>query len=109
MRYGLFGHLCDMIDYILSDNNLHIPNSYRMDKRMFKPALTDIASANPDCPLFKNRSIAGMVLEWAVHNLCYYLGIMKERTGSVDLDYPRAWYWRLAYNTLGLIAWILIP
>lgn len=48
------------------------------------------------------RSIKGMVREWRVHNLLYSLNIMKDRTGTVDLEINQSWYMKTLYSILSI-------
>ena len=48
------------------------------------------------------RDIHNMINEWRAHNLLYSLGIMKDRTKSVDLNINQSWYVTLSYKVLSL-------
>lgn len=43
------------------------------------------------------RNISSMIYEWRTHNLLYALGIMRGRTGSVDLNTGQPWYIKALY------------
>lgn len=46
------------------------------------------------------RNIKDMVREWRSHNLLYSLGILKDRTSSVDLNIEQPWYITMCYYIL---------
>lgn len=47
------------------------------------------------------KSINNMIFEWCAHNLLYNLGICKDRTKDVDLNY-HSWWYSLGYFVLSL-------
>ena len=89
-----------------TSTNLHIVNSYKIKSRKqmveIIQGVIDIIKPSKinEYAVFK-RTINSMVNEWCTHNILYELGIFKERTASVDLNYPLKWYWRLMYNIIG--------
>ena len=90
-------HVCTV-----TSNNIHIKDSYDIKKRSeMKEILYAIQYKRPDCNVFK-RSYNSMISEWRTHNRLYRLGYKKDRTGSVDLNYPLKWYVELAYRILGI-------
>lgn len=90
-------HVCTV-----TSNNIHIKDSYDIKKRSeMKEILYAIQYKKPDCNVFK-RSYNSMISEWKTHNRLYRLGYKKDRTGSVDLNYPLKWYVELAYKILGI-------
>lgn len=46
------------------------------------------------------RSISSMIYEWRVHNLCYNLSILRDRTKDVDLNIGQPWYIKVLYTVL---------
>lgn len=90
-------HVCTV-----TSNNIHIKDSYDIKKRSeMKEILYAIQYKRPDCNVFK-RSYNSMISEWRTHNRLYRLGYKKNRTGSVDLNYPLKWYVEFAYKILGI-------
>lgn len=90
-------HVCTV-----TSNNIHIKDSYDIKKRSeMKEILYAIQYKSPDCNVFK-RSYNSMISEWRTHNRLYRLGYKKDRTGSVDLNYPLKWYIELAYRIFGI-------
>lgn len=90
-------HVCTV-----TSNNIHIKDSYDIKKRSeMKEILYTIQYKRPDCNVFK-RGYNSMISEWRTHNRLYRLGYKKNRTGSVDLNYPLKWYVELAYKILGI-------
>lgn len=94
-------------EYMIAYGNLHINDSYRMRKRNMLMALYVLRDRHHKTDIFK-RSSKSLRREWATHNLLYALGIARERTKDVDLNYPQKWYVGLAYFFCGAIALIFI-
>lgn len=93
--------ICDHVCTVTA-NNVHIQDSYDVKSRTsMKEILYAIQHRFPDCNTFK-RSYKSLIAEWRTHNRLYKLGIEKDRTGSVDLDYPLKWYVELVYRILGI-------
>lgn len=91
--------------FSLSENNIHIENSYEIPRRRFKKNILDALSL---CPEYKGRSVFSMQMEWATHNFLYKLHIMRSRTASVDLDTPMSWWMSALYVITGCISWLFI-
>lgn len=87
-------------------SNIHIVNSYKVSKHRFESVLATFTDA--DAQVVKmNRSMRSLCAEWSVHNFLYRIGIERERTASVDLDYPcdkPEWL----YCLFGAISWLFI-
>jgi uncharacterized protein YchJ len=60
-----------------------------------------IQSKHPECQTFK-RSYDSMIAEWVTHNRLYRLGIKRNRTKDVDINYPLKWYMELLYRIFGI-------
>lgn len=90
-----------------SENNTNIQYSYRCT------SISEMRSILKQCRSKNNmshkailkRSILGMVTEWRSHNLLYSLGIYRDHTESVDLEYPQKWYYKIAYFVLAGLYW----
>ena len=86
----------------ITENNIHIEDSYQIkSKPKMREVLYAIQHNHPECNSFK-RSYKSMIAEWRTHNRLYRLGYKKNRTGSVDINYPLKWYIELAYRILGI-------
>lgn len=96
-----------MVQYTITNTNLHIVDSYKLSKKEFRPTLDGIESQKPEYDVWK-RSKCGMCLEWAVHNALYGLGIARERTKDCDLDTGQPFWLRAAYAVCGIIVWPFI-
>lgn len=81
-----------------TENNTNILNSYRVKniEDMIDILYKIQDKSKPEMAVNK-RSIWGMLNEWRTHNLLYSLGIEKDRTKSVGLDYKQPWYMSVAY------------
>ena len=83
----------------LSSNNAHIEDSYKCKHiKDMKDILKYIKSRDPKC----TRGIFSMINEWRSHNLLYSIGLYKEKTKSVDLEYNNKWYYNVAYFCMSL-------
>ncbi len=96
-----------MINYIISQNNLKIFDSWQISKRDFRNTLEQIKKENLDSSVW-NRSFCSMIKEWAFHNFIYRLHIKREHTKDVDINYPLEWYEKIFYTLFGWIAWLFI-
>lgn len=90
------------MEYIITNNNIHIPNSYLITKKKeMKKILLQIKSEHPECEVFK-RKMSSLCSEWKAHNRLYRLDIEKDRTMSVDLNIPLKWWVEVLYNIIGI-------
>lgn len=94
-----------IISFNLSEGNLQIENSYLIKSSDdMRKILTQISLANDTeyvCP----RTTKSMIREWKSHNLLYYLGLFKERTKHVDLNFKSKWYENVGYFIISLLYW----
>lgn len=71
----------------MDEYNTHIIDSYRIKN---KSDMTDILEKLrlkvPAEYAVRTRGMSGMIKEWRVHNMLYDLHILRDRTGSVDLN-----------------------
>lgn len=94
------------LNVTVTTNNIHIQDSWQIrkkkDKRPFLDKLEGIVGSqnNP----FEHISRLMMICEWTTHNNLYKFGYKKQRTGSVDINYPKKWYMNILYFICGLIA-----
>lgn len=84
------------IEYVVSENNVHVINSYQIKndeiKRDFITHLLVNVKGLADC-----RSAQSMFNEWKVHNALYQRGKQVERTKDVDFEFNQKWYLAIAY------------
>ncbi len=73
--------------YSISENNLHIVNSFDYQKEEMAKALANISVRHPNS-LVWGRSLTSLTSEWEVHNALYRLHIMRSHTADVDLNNP---------------------
>lgn len=83
--------------YDITDNNLHIYNSYRVVSSNMYKILLKIRRYNPESDVWL-RSLYSLKNEWIVHNTLYKMNICRDRTKDVDLNYPNRYEW--LYNML---------
>lgn len=93
----------------VSKSNIHINDSYLiMDKKRMYNLLNilreyiDDSSISMDNPL-NHRANSSLIREWVAHNNAYKLNYKRERTGSVDMNYPQKWYVKLLYFVCSII------
>ena len=92
-----------MVDYTISETNLHLIDSHNVSKFVFGKTLRTIRKDHPESKVW-DRCIFSLCMEWTCHNFLYMIGYERERTGSADLDNPcdhPEWIYILG----GLIVW----
>ena len=92
-----------IINVLLSINNTSITDSYRI-RRIddMVNVLKKIRNTCDNSYAIHKRSIFGMVNEWRVHNLLYFLHIKRRRTGTVDLNINQSIWAKIAYILLSV-------
>ena len=92
-----------IINVLLSTNNTSIADSYRIRRiNDMVNVLKKIRNTCDDSYAIHKRSIFGMVNEWRVHNLLYFLHIKRRRTGTVDLNVNQSIWVKIAYTLLSV-------
>ena len=92
-----------IINVLLSTNNTSIKDSYRIRRiNDMVNVLKKIRNTCDDSYAIHKRSIFGMVNEWRVHNLLYFLHIKRKRTGTVDLNINQSIWVKIAYTLLSV-------
>lgn len=86
-------------------NSIQIVNSYAVSKHYFKYLLSVYREMQPDSEVWR-RSEFSLEMEWACHNFLYWLGIDRERTMSVDFEYPCRLEW--LYKLGGILVWLFV-
>lgn len=67
--------------------NYKICDSYKItDEQVMYDVIGVIMEYDILHPSMWSRSLDGLQIEWLVHNICYEMGILPERSDSVDLD-----------------------
>lgn len=95
MKYKIFG------------NRIKLYDSCFVPKSLFKTELDRIRGLHPTCHLWA-RSDGSIKREWAAHNWAYALGIKRDKSADVDLDFEQKWYLKLLYGIVGTIALLVI-
>ena len=88
-------------------DNVHIPNSYRYSREEVEDFVKDAKPKHPSCLPLQKRSKRSLLREWAAHKLAYLVGFKRERTASVDLNYPQRWWVKVLYFVVGGFGLIL--
>ncbi len=82
----------------LSEDNTSIIDSYQVKNITDMEAILRLIREEASDEMAVNkRNISSMIYEWRTHNLLYALGIMRGRTGSVDLNTGQPWYIKVLY------------
>ena len=93
----------DTIECIITDDNIHIKNSYLItsdDKKL--EIIDDLLES---FPWFKDhRTNKDMLSEWRVHNWFYRLNIKKNNTKDTDLEYKQNFFLKLLYAIFSKLA-----
>lgn len=90
------------------EDNIQIIDSYKVSKTNFAEILDKIWSDLPDHKVVKTRKKRFVQREWAVHNLCYKLGIYRSRTKDLDINSPLKIQEAITYALFGGIALMVI-
>lgn len=92
-----------MVYYQITENVLTIFDGHAVSKLAYGKELRRIRESSPASQVWR-RCIFSLNMEWVFHSFLYELGIERERTKDVDLDYPcdqPEWL----YCILGLLVW----
>ena len=93
-----------IINVLLSTYNTSITDSYRIRRiNDMVNVLKKIRNTCDNSYAIHKRSIFGMVNEWRVHNLLYFLHIKRRRTGTVDLNMNQSIWTKIAYTLLSAL------
>lgn len=95
------------MNFKIFPGRIKLLNSVEVPKANFEAELIYLRELYSEHPVWK-RTMKSLRREWAAHNLAYNLGIRREKTKDVDLDYPQKWYMKLLYAVVGTIAlWVI--
>ena len=89
----------------VSKNNIHIEDSYKVNKREdMQMILNDIRAKHSleESDVLK-RTDKFLINEWCVHNLFYNLHLFRSHTKDVDLNYPQSKIIEIAYSVVYFI------
>ena len=89
----------------VSKNNIHIEDSYLINKRSDMQLVLDNIRANYSieyCEVLK-RTDKSLIREWRTHNILYSLHLFRSHTKDVDLNYPQSKLVEICYAVLSLL------
>ena len=92
----------------ISDSDIQIVDSYKLSKKDIKILIDSLIRDYPENNVIKHRTRYSILSEIYVHNFCYKLNIQRERTGSVDINYPINKVGEQIYKIIGPICSIFI-
>ena len=104
---GRIGQAGNDVNFTVTPNNIHLESSFKVRKEDFERELEAIREQHPDS-LVWNRSLDSLKREWATHNAFHAMGIFRDRTAHMDLNWPQPWFVRLGYALIGSIVWPFI-
>ena len=85
----------------ISKDNTTIFDSYKVKSPWDMTSIIYYIKAEAsDKMAINKRNISSMIYEWRTHNLLYTLGIMRDRTKSVDLNTDQPWYIKALYTII---------
>ena len=91
------------INCIISADNVHIMDSYKVRKTSDMKAILEIIREEATNRGFTyKRSVSSWLREWKAHNLLSDKDIEFSRTSSVDVNEGETFFRRLAYFILSL-------
>ncbi len=101
------------IDYSTTDTCITVYNSYKVSKKFFNQFLNELRrwDDTKDLTVLVNRTNRNMTDEWACHNFLYdidFLGLFKNHTKDVDMQYPLTWWEKIVYPCTGWLCKIFI-
>lgn len=87
----------------ISSTNIHIENSYLItNQTMMEAAIEKATKFATNLGYTFSRSRSSWIDEWKAHNLLYFIGVAKKRTGSVDLNEDESIWRRVLYKLLSM-------
>lgn len=95
------------VNYTVSPNNIHLESSFRVPKEDSESELKAIRERHLESQVW-NRSMKSLTREWAAHNAFHAMGIFRNRTAHMDLNWPQPWFVRVGYAILGRVVWPFI-
>lgn len=97
------------INYTITENNLHIIDSYKISKKEMEDFLCQIQKDSANLYIFSkiwSRPFFSLRMEWVCHNFLYSIGYKREQTKDVDLNLPCKIEW--LYKVLGCLVWVFV-
>ena len=92
----------------ITDSDIQIVDSYKLSKKNIKTLIDNLVCDYPENNVIKHRTKYSILSEIYVHNFCYKLNILRERTCSADVNYPINKVGELIYKIIGPICSIFI-
>ena len=93
--------------YAISNDNVHIVDSYTISKADFDAVLKLLRARHQNCQVWL-RTNKSLRREWATHNLCYAWNIKRAQTADVDLNTPQTFWEKVGYGIVGWFALMII-
>ena len=80
----------------VSENNVHITDSYRIKDDAEKKLVIDITRLRYPS-IWEKRTIGSLMSEWKAHNALYRHNLLVSHTKDVDLESKQSLFLRIAY------------
>ena len=99
------------MEYLVMPTCITVYDSYKVSKKEFDPFLNELREGYIGNLVLYERSNWSLTNEWACHNFLYNIdifGLFRSHTKDVDMQYPLAWWEKIAYPIFGPISKLLI-
>lgn len=99
----MYKKIFDIYKVTFTADNIHVENSFKCEKFKNIENIINQFRSDQNASKYMKRTNKSYAYEWAAHNLFYNLGLFKDRTAHVDLEYPQKWYMSIGYYIFGFI------
>ena len=84
------------IEYVISDSNLHVFNSYLITCDETKVAFLNYCLQTYET-FARMRKLKSLLKEWKAHNICYQHGWWVDRTRDADFEFKQPFFHKIAF------------
>lgn len=92
----------------ITDKCIQLLDSFKLSKSDIKVIVDNIIRDYKENNVIKHRTKYSILSEIYVHNFCYKLNILRERTRTTDINYPINMFVELIYKIIGPVCGIFI-
>ena len=89
------------IEYIVTDNNIHVFNSYLITDDRTKIVFINHLLETYET-FAKMRNLKSLLKEWKAHNICYQHNWWRDRTRDVDFEFKQKVFHKIAFWFINL-------
>ena len=87
------------VDLMLFNDHAQIMDSYKFSFEERMEILNNLLEISHSKNLYFTSSLKKMESEWYIHNLCYNMGIARNETKDVDIDFKNDQRWYVNFAT----------